>query len=66
MRMKRAFKMKSKTFFIIFEGLSLTQIKKEILEGESPTLMEKSFLFLLCFGVSWVNATFYFLVTMQL
>ena len=30
--------MKRKTFFIIFEGLSLKQMKKKILEGESPTL----------------------------
>ena len=29
--------MKKKTFFIIFEGLSLKQIKK-LLKGESPTL----------------------------
>ena len=30
--------MKQKAFFIIFEGLSLRQIKKNFLEGESPTL----------------------------
>ena len=31
--------MKQKAFFIIFEGLSLKQIKKKIfVEGESPTL----------------------------
>ena len=30
--------MKYKTFFIIFKGLSLKQIKKVILEGESATL----------------------------
>ena len=36
--MKRAFKMKYKAFFIIFEGLSLKQIKRIFLEGESPTL----------------------------
>ena len=35
--MKRAFKMKWKALFIIFEGLSLKQIKF-FLEGESPTL----------------------------
>ena len=32
--------MKSKAFFIVFEGLSLKQIKKNFLEGESPTLKE--------------------------
>ena len=37
LRKKRAFKMKLKVFFIIFEGLSLKQIKN-IMEGESPTL----------------------------
>ena len=31
-------KMKQKAFFIIFEGLSLKQIKQTFLEGESPTL----------------------------
>ena len=36
--MKRTFKMKYKAFFIIFEGLSLEQIKKKCLEGESLTL----------------------------
>ena len=36
MRMKRAFKMKSKAFFIIFEGPSLKQ--NIFLEGEIPTL----------------------------
>ena len=30
--------MKYKIFFIIFEGLSLKQIKKKFLEGESPAL----------------------------
>ena len=37
LRTKRAFTMEQKAFFIIFEGLSLKQIKK-ISEGESPTL----------------------------
>ena len=36
---KRAFGVKWKAFFIIFEGLSLKQIKKFFLEGESPTLI---------------------------
>ena len=36
--MGRAFKMKRKVFLIIFEGLSLNQIKKSSLEGQSPTL----------------------------
>ena len=36
--MKRTFKMKEKAFFIIFERLSLKQIIKIFLEGESPTL----------------------------
>ena len=36
--MKRALKMKLKTFFIIFKGLSLKQIKQLFLEGESPVL----------------------------
>ena len=30
--------MKQKAFFIIFEGLSLQQIKKLFLKSESPTL----------------------------
>ena len=38
LRMGRAFKMKRKVFLIIFEGLSLSQIKKSSLEGQSPTL----------------------------
>ena len=38
LRMGRAFKMKRKVFLIIFEGLSLNQIKKSSLEGQSPTL----------------------------
>ena len=35
---KRAFKMKSKGFFIVFKGISMEQIKQifNILEGESP------------------------------
>ena len=37
LRTKRPFKMKQKWFFIIFEGLSLKQIK-HCFEGESPTL----------------------------
>ena len=36
--MKRAFKMKQKTFFIVFKGLSLKQIKQFFLGTESPTL----------------------------
>ena len=32
--------MKKKTFFVIFKGLSLKQIKQIFLEGESPTLSE--------------------------
>ena len=32
---KRAFKMKLKAFFIIFKGLSIKQIKRIFLEGES-------------------------------
>ena len=36
--MKRAFKMKQKTLFIIFNGISLKQIKQIFLEGESPNL----------------------------
>ena len=36
--MKRAFKMKQKSFFIIFEGLLLKLLKQTFLEGESPTL----------------------------
>ena len=39
--MKRALKMKYKAFFIIFEGLSLKQIRIKILERESPTLRQK-------------------------
>ena len=35
MRTKSAFKMKKKAFFIIFEGLSLKQIIKRILEGQN-------------------------------
>ena len=38
LRMKRVFKMKWKTFFDIFIGLSLKQIKQMFLEGESPSL----------------------------
>ena len=38
LRTKRAFKMKSKTSFIIFKGLSIKQITQNFLEGESPTL----------------------------
>ena len=39
--MKRAFKMKYKSF--IFEGLSLKQISHFFLEGESPTLDIKNY-----------------------
>ena len=35
---KRAFNIKSKSFFIIFKGLLLNQIKLTSLEGEIPTL----------------------------
>ena len=43
MRPKRAFKMKKKkAFFIVFEGLSLKQIKQFFLEGENPTLSDSS------------------------
>ena len=35
---RKAFKMKQKTFFIIFKGLSLKQIKIFFLKGESPAL----------------------------
>ena len=38
LRTKRAFKMKQNVIFIIFKGLSLEQIKKFFLEGESSTL----------------------------
>ena len=40
--MKRAFKMKQKAFFIIFEGLSLKQIIKK-LQGERSTLSNQLF-----------------------
>ena len=36
--MKRAFKVKLKTFFIIFKGLSMKQTTQIFLEGEGPTL----------------------------
>ena len=39
--MKSAFKTKSKTFLIIFKGLSMKQIIHFFLEGESPTLNQK-------------------------
>ena len=38
LRIKSAFKMKYKVFLIIFEGLSLKQIKSNFFEDESPTL----------------------------
>ena len=38
LRTKRAFRMKLKTFFIIFKELSIKQITQIFLEGESPTL----------------------------
>ena len=38
LRTKRAVKMKERTLFLIFKGLSLKQIKPTSLEGESPTL----------------------------
>ena len=37
--------MKSKTFLIIFEGLSWKLIIKNFLEGESPTLKHKVVIF---------------------
>ena len=37
--MKRAFKMKQKVFFIIFNGLSMKQVTQMFLESESPTLI---------------------------
>ena len=40
LRTNRVFKMKLKVFFIIFEGLSLKQIKKIFLEGESEILIK--------------------------
>ena len=40
--MKRAFKIKKEAFFITFDGLSLKQMKKKNLEGESPTLLSSS------------------------
>ena len=36
--MKRAFKMKSKGFFLIFKGLAMKQIMQIFSEDESPTL----------------------------
>ena len=42
MRTKRAFKIKQKAFFIIFKELSLKQIKRICLEGESPIYRCKS------------------------
>ena len=38
MRTKRAFKMKLKAFFIIFNGVSMKQITKTVLEDDCPTL----------------------------
>ena len=38
LRMKRAFNMKKKAFFIFFKGLSSKQINQISLESESPTL----------------------------
>ena len=54
LRTKRAFKMKQKVFFIIFEGLSLKHIKKFFWQSENPTLMlfsRKVALFLFMKGV---------------
>ena len=39
LRMKRAFKMKQKAFFIIFKGLSLKEIKQSSLEGDGLILV---------------------------
>ena len=63
LRTKRAFKMKEKASFIIFEGLSLKQINKVFLEGESPTLIKfqaacnfiKKRLCHRCFSVNFVK-----------
>ena len=44
LRTKRAFKMKQKTFFIILKGVSLKQIKRIFLEGESPTLTDVQYI----------------------
>ena len=38
LRTKRAFKIKKKTFFIIFKGLSLKQVKPTFLKGERVRL----------------------------
>ena len=38
LRTKRAFKMKLKAFFIIFNGVSMKQITKTVLEDDCPTL----------------------------
>ena len=35
---RKSFQDEKKAFFIIYEGLSLKQIKQIFLEGESPTL----------------------------
>ena len=37
LKTKKAFKMKGKSFFIIFKGLLLKQIKLTFLEGKTPT-----------------------------
>ena len=37
---ERALKMKQKTFFIIFKGPLMTQMKQMCSEGESPTLIQ--------------------------
>ena len=39
--MKRAFKMKKKAFFVIFNGLFIEANNRNFLEDESPTLKVK-------------------------
>ena len=48
-RPKRAFKTKSKAFFIISQRLSLKHIKRFVLEGESPTLISWNAVFFTIF-----------------
>ena len=57
LRTKRAFKMKKKTFFIIFKGLSLNQIKTIFLEGERLTLniLNQSFIAIVLKTVSFTT-----------
>ena len=48
---ERVFKMKQKAFFIIFEGLSFEENKKNV-EGESLTLGSRNFSLDLCYSSS--------------